>query len=46
MLPLSDKVKKLHGNCISYIKATTIRLLPLANNFFKNMIVSYYHIMS
>ena len=31
-LPLSDKVKQLHGDCISYNKATTIWLLPLANN--------------
>ena len=34
-LPLSDKVKKLHGDCISYNKATTIRLLPVADNFYK-----------
>ena len=34
-LPLSDKVKQLHGNCISYNKATTIRLLPVADNFYK-----------
>ena len=32
---LSDKVKLLHGVCISYNKATTIRLLPVANNFYK-----------
>ena len=31
----SDKVKQLHGNCISYNKATTIRLLPVADNFYK-----------
>ena len=31
-LPLSDKVKQLHGVCISYNKATTIRLLPVADN--------------
>ena len=31
-LPLSDKVKQLYGDCISYNKATTIRLLPVANN--------------
>ena len=34
-LPHSDKVKQLHGDCISYNKATTIRLLPVANNFYK-----------
>ena len=33
-LPLSDKVKQLHGDCISYNKATTIRLLPVADNFY------------
>ena len=31
-LPLSDKVKLLHGDCISYNKATTIWLLPVADN--------------
>ena len=31
----NDKVKKLHGVCISYNKATTIRLLPVADNFYK-----------
>ena len=31
----SDKVKQLHGICISYNKATTIRLLPVADNFYK-----------
>ena len=31
-LLLSDKVKQLHGDCISYNKATTIRLLPVADN--------------
>src|SRR5215216_3667987 len=35
-LPLSDKVKQLHGGCISYNKATTIRLLPVADNFTKH----------
>ena len=30
-LPLS-KVKQLHGDCISYNKATTIWLLPVADN--------------
>ena len=34
-LPLSDKVKQLHGDCISYNKATTIRLLPVVDNFYK-----------
>ena len=34
-LPLSDKVKKLHGVCISYNKAATIRLLPVVDNFYK-----------
>ena len=29
----SDKVKQLHGVCISYNKATTIWLLPVADNF-------------
>ena len=32
-LPVSDKVKQLHGDCISYNKATTIWLLPVADNF-------------
>ena len=32
-LPLSDKVKQLHGHCISYNKATTIWLRPAADNF-------------
>ena len=31
-LPLTDKVKQLHGDCISYNKATTIWLLPVADN--------------
>ena len=31
-LPFSDKVKQLHGDCISYNKATTIWLLPVADN--------------
>ena len=34
-LPLSDKVKQLHGDYISYNKATTIRLLPVADNCYK-----------
>ena len=34
-LPLGDKVKQLYGDCISYNKATTIRLLPVADNFYK-----------
>ena len=44
----SDKVKQLHGVCISYNKETTIRLLLVADNL-QNMIISYnnvYHIMS
>ena len=32
-LPLRDKVKQLHGDCIAYNKATTIWLLPVADNF-------------
>ena len=32
-LPLSDKVKQLHGDCISYNKVTTIWLLPVADNY-------------
>ena len=32
-LSLSDKVKKLQGDCIAYNKATTIWLLPVADNF-------------
>ena len=35
-LPFSDKVKQLHGDCISYNKATTIWLLPVADNFTKH----------
>ena len=35
LLPLSDKVKQLHGDCISYNKATTIWLLPVADNCYK-----------
>ena len=31
----SDKVNQLHGDCISYNKGTTIRLLPVADNFYK-----------
>ena len=31
-LPLSDKVKQLQGHCIAYNKATTIWLLPVADN--------------
>ena len=33
LLPHSDKVKQLHGDCISYNKATTIWLLPVVDNF-------------
>src|SRR5215216_4263014 len=32
----SDKVKHLHGDCISYNKATTIWLLPVADNITKH----------
>ena len=32
----SDKVKQLHGVCISYNKATTIRLLPVARYLTKH----------
>ena len=32
-LPLSDKVKQLHGDCIAYNKATTIWLRSVADNF-------------
>ena len=32
-LPLSDKVKQLHGDCNSYNKATTIWLLLVADNY-------------
>ena len=35
LLPHNDKVKQLHGVCISYNKAITIRLLPVADNFYK-----------
>ena len=34
-LLLSGKVKQWHGDCISYNKARTIRLLPVADNFYK-----------
>ena len=30
-LPLSDKVKQLHGACTSYNKETTLRLLPVVD---------------
>ena len=33
LLPLSDKVKQLHGDCIAYNKATTMWLLPVADKF-------------
>ena len=49
LLSHSDKVKQLYGACILCNKETTIRLLPIANNFNKNMIISYnnlYLIMS
>ena len=32
LLTHSDKVKQLHGDCIAYNKATTIWLLPVADN--------------
>ena len=35
-LLLSDKVKQLHGDCISYNKSTTIRLLLLPITFAKH----------
>ena len=35
LLSHSDKVNQLHGDCISYNKVTTIRLLPVADNFYK-----------
>ena len=35
LLSLTDKVKQLHSICISYNKVTTIRLLPVADNFYK-----------
>ena len=34
-LLLSDKVKQLHGDCVSYNKATTIWLLSVADNLYK-----------
>ena len=48
LLTHNNKVKQLHGVCISYNKETTIRLLPVADRL-QNMIISYnniYHIMS
>ena len=41
LLSHSDKVKQLFGACILCNKETTIRLLPVADNFNKNMIISY-----
>ena len=35
LLSHSDKVKQLHGACILCNKETTIRLLPVADNFYK-----------
>src|SRR6187399_2223347 len=43
-LPLSDKVKQLHGDCISYNKATTIWLLPVADNITKHDHLIQIHI--
>src|SRR5215216_3383170 len=40
----SDKVKQLHGDCISYNKETTIRLLPVADNFTKHDHLIQQHI--
>ena len=34
-LLLSDKVKQLHGDCISHNKVTNIWLLPIADNYYK-----------
>ena len=34
-VPLSDKVKQLHGDYISYNKATTIWLMPVADYCYK-----------
>ena len=34
-LPHNDNVKQIHGDCTSYNKATTIRLLPVADDFYK-----------
>ena len=47
-LLLSDKVKQLHGDCISYNKATTYGSCQLPITVLQNMIISYnnlYHIM-
>ena len=49
-LPLSDKVKQLHGDCISYNKATTIRLLPVAITLTKHDHIIqqfiYHHVLT
>ena len=41
LLSHSDKVKQLFGTCILCNKETAIGLLPVADNFNKNMIISY-----
>ena len=49
-LPLSDKVKQLHGDCIAYNKATTIWLLPVADNCYKiwssHTTIKYHHVLT
>ena len=49
-LPLSDKVKQLHGDCISYNKAKTIWLLPVADNCYKTWSliqqIIYHHVLT
>ena len=41
LLPLSDKVKQLQGDCIAYNKATTIWLLPVADN----LVIKHDHLI-
>ena len=41
-LPLSDKVKLLHGDCISYNKATTIWLLLVADNLKHDHVIKQF----
>ena len=48
-LSLSDKVKQLHGDCILYNKATTIWLLPVADNCYKTRsshTANYHHVLT
>ena len=49
-LPLSDKVKQLHGDCISYNKATTIWLLQLPITVTKHdhliQQIIYHHVLT